>query len=209
MQAALDQRTWLLNELDHRVKNNLQLISSLMLLQARHTPDPAVREALNSMLERLNAISTVHRRLFQSEDPERFDVSAFARDLVADLVRPEVTIELELEPVSVPSSKAAPLALLISELMTNALKHAFPEPVPPGGRKGRIRLKITRSGRELGIEIADNGVGMAGGSSADGSQAGFGLTIVDLLSRQLQARVVREDAGPGVRVRITLPVEVE
>ena len=119
LRQALDQRIWLLNELDHRVKNNLQLISSLMLLQARRASDPAVREALNSMLERLNAISTVHRRLFQSEDPDRFDVAAFARDLSADLgatlAPPGVVIELELEPVSVASSKGASLALLIND----------------------------------------------------------------------------------------------
>ena len=81
LQQALDQKTALLHEVEHRVKNNLQLISSLLLMQARRAPDPAVREALQGMLERVNAIATVHRRLFQSDDVERFDVAAFIRAL--------------------------------------------------------------------------------------------------------------------------------
>lgn len=175
-----------------------------MLLQARHAQDPQVRGALNAMLERLNAISTVHRRLFQSQDPDRFDIAAFTADLVSDVAgtadRPEVTMELKLEPVFISANKAAPLALLINELLINAFHHAFPE-----GRGGRILINVTRQGRELRIGIADNGVGMADAAS----RSGFGLTIVDLLSRQLQARIVREDANPGVRVTITAPIEIE
>jgi two-component sensor histidine kinase len=206
LEAALDQRTVLLHELDHRVKNNLQLISSLMQMQARRSDDPAVKLALGGMIERLNAVATVHRRLFQSEDVARFDLSEFVRDLVADLAgqagRPELSFVCRLAPAQVPAAKAASLALLIGELVTNALRHAFPV-----GRAGRVTITIVKNNEGLRIEIADDGVGMGGdsGLAADEIQ-GFGLTIVELLGRQLQARITREDAVPGVRTTIVLPL---
>lgn len=198
---ALEQKTALLHEVDHRVKNNLQLISSLLLLQNRRVTDPAVKHALRGMLERVGAIATVHRRLFQSEDIERFDVSAFIRDLVADLIgtagRNDIAFELDLERVEVPAAKAAPLALVANELLSNALRHAFPE-----GQAGRIMIGIRQLDDTLRIEIADNGVG----TGAATRSSGFGLTIVQLLCQQLKARAETTDASPGTRVVITLPV---
>jgi two-component sensor histidine kinase len=207
LQAALDQRTALLHELDHRVKNNLQLISSLMLMQVRRAEDPAVAAALASMLARLGAVATVHRRLFQSEDVTRFDISEFVRDLVADLAgsarRPELTFDCELDPVLVPAAKAAPLSLMINELLANALRHAFPD-----GRAGRVSVLICKNNGRLRIEIADDGVGYCGSMDGTGDERqGFGLTIVGLLGRQLQARIRRESPGRGVRTVITLPLE--
>ncbi|HTK33713.1 MAG TPA: sensor histidine kinase [Caulobacteraceae bacterium] len=207
LKAALDQRTALLHELDHRVKNNLQLISSLMLMQARRTADPSVRAALDGMLERLHAIATVHRRLFQTEDVERFDLSEFVRDLVADLAgsnrHPLLTFQCVLAPAEVPASRAASLALLINELVSNAMRHAFPD-----GRPGRILIDVRKSGEGLRIEIADDGVGMAGSpGGAQDAAAGFGLTIVDLLGRQLRACIRRETTDIGVRTVIALPPE--
>jgi two-component sensor histidine kinase len=205
--AALDQRTALLHELDHRVKNNLQLISSLMLMQARRSADPAVKAALGGMIQRLNAVATVHRRLFQTEDIDRFDISEFVRDLVADLAgasgRPEVRFSCKLAPVKVSAVKAASMALLINELVANVLKHAFPD-----GRPGLATITIVENSTGLGIEILDDGVGIGGqdGKAADDAQ-GFGLTIVELLGRQLQARITREDAHPGVRTRVEMPLE--
>ena len=154
------------------------------------------------MHERLNAIAVVHRGLFMTEDPGRFDIAAFVRDLAAELAgaRPGVRIMLDLEPVAMRTGHAAALALLINELLINALRHAYPE-----GRQGEVRVKITRSGSEMRIGIADDGVGMANANQ----EQGFGLSIVDLLSRQLQARVAWEDAHPGVHVAVTLPVEAE
>jgi two-component sensor histidine kinase len=206
LQAALDRQTALLHELDHRVKNNLQLISSLVLMQARRADDPAVREALGGMQERLAAMGVVHRRLFDSDDIGRFDLSDFVLDLTAELSgpagRPEVAFVCDLEPTLVPSSQAAPLALLINELLTNALRHAFPD-----RRAGRVSIRIAPSAGELRIEIADNGVGEREQAGGDGSGQRFGLTIVELLGRQLQARIAREDADPGVRVSVSLPLE--
>ena len=204
LQAALEQRSNLLHELDHRVKNNLQLISSLMLLQARRASDPAVKAALGAMQGRLAAVGVVHRRLFQSEDVTCFDVSDFLRDMVAELsgpsARQDVEIVCRLEPALVPAAKAAPLALLINELLTNAFQHAFPD-----GRAGRLSIAVVNDDTGIGIEIADNGVGTAVGGQPGGGQEGFGLTIVELLAKQLQARVAREDSDPGLRVTVKLP----
>ncbi|MDB5457229.1 MAG: histidine kinase [Caulobacter sp.] len=198
---ALAQKTALLHEVDHRVKNNLQLISSLLLLQNRRAGDPAVKASLRGVLERINAIATVHRRLFQSEDVERFDVSAFVRDLISDMAglsaRDDIQIRLDLERVDVAAAKAAPLALVVSELLSNALCHAFPE-----GRAGEIFVGITRLGGDFRIEIADDGVGL----ETSARKLGFGLTIVQLLCQQLKARCETTAALPGTRVVVQLPV---
>lgn len=198
---ALQQKTALLHEVDHRVKNNLQLISSLLLLQNRRVTDPAVKNSLRGMLERVSAIATVHRRLFQSDDVERFDVSAFVRDLVADMMgsarRDDITVRLDLERIDVAASKAAPLALVISELFSNALRHGF-----PAGHGGEIFVGITRNEGEFRIEIADTGVGVENSASS----GGFGLTIVQLLCQQLKARSETTPADPGTRVVVHLPV---
>jgi PAS domain S-box-containing protein len=207
---ALQQKTALLHEVDHRVKNNLQLISSLLLLQNRRVVDPAVKNSLRGMLERVSAIATVHRRLFQSEDVERFDVSAFVRDLVSDMMgsarRDDIKVRLDLERIDIAASKAAPLALVISELFSNALRHAFPQQASPHEadrpQGGEIFVGITRVEAEFRIEIADTGVGVANSASS----GGFGLTIVQLLCQQLKARSETTPADPGTRVVVYLPV---
>ncbi|WP_165190723.1 histidine kinase dimerization/phosphoacceptor domain -containing protein [Caulobacter soli] len=202
---ALEQKTALLHEVDHRVKNNLQLISSLLLLQNRRVTDPAVKNSLRGMLERVSAIATVHRRLFQNEDVERFDVSAFVRDLVSDMMgsarRDDIKVRLDLERVDIAASKAAPLALVISELFSNALRHGFP-PESLNGRVGEIFVGLTRQDAEFRIEIADDGVGVENSASS----GGFGLTIVQLLCQQLKARSQTTPADPGTRVVVHLPV---
>lgn len=203
LEQALEQKTALLHEVDHRVKNNLQLISSLLRLQTRRTGDEGVRRALDGMHERVNAVATVHRRLFQNEDVDRFDVAEFVRDLVGDATgaagREEIKVRLELERVDVPAANAAPLALVINELICNALRHAY-----PGGRGGEILVALARDGDGCRIEVADDGAGM--GDAAAGSAAGFGLTVVKLLCQQLRAECETDAGGPGVRTVIHLPV---
>lgn len=202
LELALEQKTALLHEVDHRVKNNLQLIASLLLMQTRQTHDEQVKKALRGMLDRVNAVATVHRRLFQAEDVQRFDVAEFVRDLVSDSVgalnRHDITVRLDLERVDVAAAKAAPLALVINELLCNALHHAFPV-----GRPGHIDIRIAREGAEFRIEIADDGVGM-GESSKDGPC--FGLNVVRLLCQQLRARFETAGNGSGVRMIVRMPV---
>ena len=207
LRQTVEQKTALLHEVDHRVKNNLQLIASLMLLQTRRVKDPAVRKALGGMLERVNAVATVHRRLFQSDDVAMFDFAAFLRDLTDDTLgaagRTDIKVLLDAEPVRVPAALAAPLALVVNELLINAVCHGF-----PNGRGGEIRLGVRRKHDILRIEIADNGVGMPSAPDSSGAEAiGFGLTIVDLLGRQLRAKVDRRNADPGVAVTLELPLD--
>lgn len=202
LELALEAKTALLHEVDHRVKNNLQMISSLIIMQSRSIPDDNIRKSLRAMLERVEALSTVHRRLYQSDDVTRFDVPEFIRDLVGDLVgdlaSPKISAGFDLEPIEVPAEKAAPIALMVNELVTNSIKHAFPE-----NRTGRIDVSVKRVDGHFRVSILDNGVGMNG---ASGNKS-FGLGLINSLSRQLQAKVEWEEAAPGTHVTIKLPIE--
>ncbi|ESY97190.1 PAS sensor protein [Mesorhizobium sp. LNHC229A00] len=204
LEAALEAQTTLLHEVDHRVKNNLQMISSLILMQSRTVSDANLKRSLGTMLERIEALSTVHRRLYQSKDVSKFDVSDFAKDLISDLLtasgRSEINPTLDLEPVVVPAEKATPVALMVNELVTNALKHAFKER-PDGTKSGSIGIKMSQPDGHLNIEVSDDGVGMAGANG----DASFGMRLIKSLARQLRAEIEWRDAGPGTRVVISMP----
>lgn len=201
LERALAEKTTLLHEVDHRVKNNLQLISSLLLLQARRADDPAVKRALKSAQARVNAVAVVHRRLFQGDDPGTFDVSDFVRDMVGDAVgvsgRTDISVELNLERAELPASQAAPLALLLGELLGNVIHHAFRV-----GQAGRLCVAAKVEDNFVRIEITDDGVGL----SETESVPGFGKTIVRLMCQQLHAECEAADANPGVRSVIRLPL---
>ena len=199
LEEALSRQTALVHEIDHRVKNNLQLISSLMLLQSRRIGDDNTRGVLRSMLERVTAVATVHRKLFQGDDHRWVDVNDFARDLVGDLAmgagREDITITLDLEHVFIAAASAAPFALIINELVGNALKHAFPD------RPGRIAVSVAADGDTCVLTVADDGVGL------DGATPGFGSTIVQLLGRQLHATQDTTTSADGVRVVVRTPAK--
>jgi PAS domain S-box-containing protein len=219
LKSALNTQGLLLNELDHRVKNNLQMISSLIVMQSRNIPDPEIRKSLVSMLERVEALSAVHRRLYQSGDVTRFDLAEFSRDLARDLVsasnRPNVRLEFDLEPVEVSADRAAPIALMVNELVTNSLKHAFAD-----NRPGKIALSAKRIDGHYCVSIEDDGVGMksdgqprASGhdgeikhEAPDGVRSGsFGKSLVEALGRQVRATTQWVHANPGTRVEIRWP----
>lgn len=201
LERALAEKTTLLHEVDHRVKNNLQLISSLLLLQARRAEDPTVKQALRSAQSRVNAVAIAHRRLFQGADPGLFDLADFVRDMVGDAIgvsgRTDISVRLDLERADLPASQAAPLALLLGELLGNVIRHAFRV-----GEPGQLSVSTATEDHIARIEIADNGVGL----SATESVAGFGGTIVRLMCQQLHAECETVEANPGVRSVIRLPL---
>ena len=202
LKAALEAKTLLLHEVDHRVKNNLTMIGSLLRLQARSIPDPAITARLETMLERVDALATVHRRLYQSDDVTRFDVGAFAENLISDVVgasgRSDIEIETRIATIEVPSSKATPLGLILNEIATNAIKHAFSD-----GRAGTIIVRAALDGNDAIIEISDDGNGLPEG---DAKPDGIGKTLISRLARQVRATVVWSDAAPGACVTLSFPV---
>ena len=227
LRFALEQKTALLHEVDHRVKNNLQVISSLMLLKARRTPAGEARDALQAMADRIGALSTAHRMLYQEGDAARFDVREFADDLIADLAAGygpgAARVETEVEPLALPAAMAAPLALMLHELAGNALRHAFPD-----AREGRVRVSARRASEAmqsdamksdsmksdsiksevtksavLELAVEDDGVGL---TAADPNPAGFGRMLVEMVVRQLRGTIAWSDAVPGTRVAIRVPL---
>lgn len=201
LEAAIEAQEALLHEVDHRVKNNLQMISSLIVIQSRTIDDEGIKASLRAMLERIEAVSTVHRRLYQSKDVSRFDVSDFVRDLVTDLLgatgREGIIADLDLHPVVISADKATPVALMINELVTNAIKHGFSEP----SSTPRIGVSLRQLDGHVHVEVSDNGKGMPGG----GPNASFGMKLVRSLGRQLHGEIEWQDAAPGTRVRVSIP----
>lgn len=198
LEAALEAKTLLLHEVDHRVKNNLTMIGSLLRLQARTIGDPEIAAKLEAMMERIDALATVHRTLYQSDDVTKFDLSAFAVTLAQDVIgssgRSDIALTTDLEPILIPAGHASSLGLVLNETLTNAIKHGLSE-----GRAGILKLsgRLTESGAEIRVE--DNGGGLS-----DKPSKGLGRLLVERLTKQTGATVEWSDLDPGTRVTIHL-----
>lgn len=189
----------LLEELAHRTKNDLAIISSAITLQAHAAEDPAVREALNAANARVLVVAQAQDRLRGDRDGGLVDLSDYISSLCQGLgdllrdVRP-IAVRVHCDPLRVPSSVAVHVGLIVNELVTNSLKYAY-----PGERGGIITVEIRSDGARIAITVADNGVGCP--SSA---RPRLGSKLVRLLAKQLGGSVAREDAQPGCRTRVTL-----
>ncbi len=200
---ALAVQAMLLHEVDHRVKNSLQIVASMLAMEARAMPDEVVAQRLQGILARIEALSTVHRRLYQSDDLMSFDVAEFTRDIVTNLVgstgRPDIGVRLVLEPAFLPARLAAPLALVFNELVTNTLKHAFPD-----GRAGQITVEVATANEQLRITVADDGPGLP---DQPPGPASFGRKLIAALVQQLGATANWEARQPsGLRVDVQVPL---
>jgi PAS domain S-box-containing protein len=200
LRAALDAKTILLHEVDHRVKNNLTMIGSLLRLQVRTIDDPTVAAKLGSMLERVDALAVVHRQLYQSSEIARFDIGSFAKSLVSDVVgssgRSDITLDVQAQPLFVEAANASALGLIINEILTNAVKHAFTD-----GRSGRLSLTV-EGGEDHGtIRICDDGPGIP----SIARSKSIGTSLITRLARQARAEANWSANNPGTCVTITFP----
>ncbi|KPF71882.1 hypothetical protein IP69_05300 [Bosea sp. AAP35] len=202
LESALSISNLLVHEVDHRVKNNLQMIGAMLMLQSMSIPDEKIKNTLQEMLERVEAMGLVHKRLYQSDNIMDFDLGEFTREIATNLVgasgRNDIELNVTAESVKIKADDAASVALVINETITNALKHAF-----PAGQAGDIRVSVRPTAAACEIAIEDNGVGM-GGSKAHGT--GFGHTLIETLIKQLRASIEWIPASPGTCVRIMLPI---
>ncbi len=205
LQSALEQKTALLHEVEHRVKNSLQMTASIVLLKARRLQNPEARKVLQEIAERVSALSAAHRLLYAAGDVSRFNLKDFTTELAGELTlalpKGQVDLDLDIQPLGVPASKAAALALLLNEVIGNAVKHAF-----PNGRQGRLTIEIGRVENGLKIAVGDNGVGLGHLPPSEGN---FGKTLIAMLVQQLKGQLTWHDMEPGTRVEIVMPVDAE
>jgi two-component sensor histidine kinase len=200
---ALKEKETLLQEIHHRVKNNLQVISSLINFQLRKLGPGSSREALQECQTRVQAIALIHEKLYQSRDYSRVPFSEYARGLAASVfhatgVSPgAVKLEVEVGQVALAVDKAIPCGLILNELITNALKHAFPQE-----RAGTVRVEVDQApAGGVRLAVKDNGVGLP--KDLDIRQADtLGMQLVCTLAEQLAAKleVSRTDAGTTFEV---------
>jgi two-component sensor histidine kinase len=200
---VLAQRETLLKEIHHRVKNNLEVVDSLLQLQADALSDPRLRAALAEASTRVHAIAEVHRLLHGAGDLARVDMKAYAEVLSASLttlfaVDPErVRVSFDAQSVPIDLRRAVPAGLVLNELVSNALKHAF-----PNGRKGSISVRLVAEEGRVELAVRDDGVGLP-----DPLPSGtLGLKLVRVLVEQLGGTVAFESAS-GTTVRVRFPAE--
>jgi len=202
LRDSLAQKDELMREIHHRVKNNLQVISSLLNMQQRSLTDPAARSAMSDMRQRITALALVYRALYQGPNLNRVDLRPFLEELTAQLVSGDlvhglvVKTELKVEPLVIDPDRLAPLALFAVEAITNAQKHAF------AGRGGILTLNFSVRGDEAELEISDDGAAPADALVT----SGVGRTLMTAFARQLRGRVelTRNEAG-GVTARLIFP----
>jgi PAS domain S-box-containing protein len=194
IEAALREKEVLLKEVHHRVKNNLQIVSSLLQLQAGSQEGAAVRELLADSQDRIRSMALIHEKLYQHHDFARIDFADYLRGLLAVLSASHGTaarLDIDAESLWLDIDQAVPAGLIVNELVTNSWKHAF-----PGGREGCIRVRFAAEGeRRLRLEVADDGIGLAPGADPEQSRS-LGLRLVRLLAGQLEAEL-RFSGPPG------------
>ena len=202
LRDSLAQKDALMREIHHRVKNNLQVISSLLNMQQRALADPAARSAMSDTRQRITALALIYRALYQGPDLKRVDLRPFLEELTAQLINGElahglaVRTELKVDPLVIDPDRLAPLALFAVEAITNAQKHAFM------ARGGTLRLTFTVRGEEAELEISDDGEA----SETALVSSGVGRTLMTAFARQLRGRaeLVRNAEG-GVTARLIFP----
>jgi PAS domain S-box-containing protein len=203
IKRSLEEKEVMLKEIHHRVKNNMQVISSLLSLQAKGVADSTVKAMLEESRNRVSSMSLVHEKLYQSKDLAYIDFKEYLQSLVDGIAntykRHDVVISMEMEPVALDVNVGIPCGLIVNELVSNSLKHAFPE-----GRKGTISLGINKNSEvNYVLFVADNGIGFSAEMDFR-KPSTLGLQLVNVLSTQINGKIERSQEE-GTRFSITFP----
>jgi PAS domain S-box-containing protein len=202
IRASLAEKEVLLKEVHHRVKNNLQVISSLLSLQSASEQHPSVHDFVLESERRIQAMALVHEILYQGSDIARFPLATYVRTLSAHLMHAysgeadRITVHTQVEPVDLSLETAVPCGLILSELLSNCLKHAFPH-----GEGGDVTVSLSREADHLRLIVSDNGCGFPVHLDFRQTES-LGLQLVCALTDQLQGTIALERAG-GTAVTVT------
>ncbi len=205
IRSSLKEKEVLLKEIHHRVKNNLQIICSLLSLQASEIEDPKAGQTFKESQDRVKAMALIHERLYQSGDLAKIDFAGYVRNLTGHLLRSyrvdskTVRLNLDVEPVPMSLDVAIPCGLIINELVSNALKYAFPH-----GKGGEILVRFGEgTGQVLMLHVSDTGVGLPEGRDPEKSES-LGLKLVRSLTEQLDGTAFYSSRN-GFQCEIRIP----
>ncbi len=210
--AAVDQQELLMQEIHHRVKNNLQIVASLLNLQASRIRQPEARAEFQSARDRVRALATLHRHLYAHGEVHTINMREFLIELCGQLFQAmgekageRLQLEIEAPELKMSSDQAVPLALIVTEAVSNAVRYAF-----PGGRRGRISVHLTADLDHAELEIQDDGVGIPAGrvETEAGTRDGIGIRLIRGFARQLGATLEVEERD-GTRYKVSMPLRRE
>jgi len=202
IKASLREKEVLLREIHHRVKNNLQIITSLLRLQSSRVKEDDVQEMFKTAQSRIRTMALIHEKLYQSQDLSKIDLSQYIRNLTIHLLNiyrtdpKKVDLKIEIGDVYLDINTAIPCGLIINELVSNSLKYAF-----PGKRRGTIQIELNKDqkGKHV-LLVKDNGVGLPEALNVEATDT-LGLQLVNDLTKQIQGKLSWE-SKPGTRFKI-------
>lgn len=186
LKEMVEEKEWLLKEVNHRVKNNLQIITSILNLQINQLKDKKLVPVMMEFQNRFYALSSVYSSLYQSENKEEIDISAYLKDLTNNLFisysdpHKNISLTCNTDRVFLEYNQAITCGLIVNELVSNAIKYAF-----PNNRKGKINVTLHQTGQNISLEIEDNGVGIKP-NERNGENDTLGLQLVESLVHQLK-----------------------
>jgi len=199
------QKDILLKEIHHRVKNNLQLISSLLNLQARYIKDEKAKQVSMEGKTRVRAMSLIHQSLYQKDDLINLSIADYFQKLVRELLEiyhkshEEVEVKFDIDHIDLDVDRVIPLGLIFNELMTNVLKYAFPE-----GRKGSVDVIMKKIENDLIMEVNDNGIGIDDQDITSNNNS-FGFTLIEALLNKWKGKL-NVKSKDGTQTQIVIPL---
>lgn len=206
LRRTLAERELLLREVNHRVKNSLQLVLSMLSLQGGEFREAGAKELFSKAIARVTAIASIHERLYQDTDPLTIDVQTYLSGLCAELARAGIgderhaDLRTDIESLRLPTEHGVSLALIVNELVMNALKHGRPD-----DRPAVVNVSLRRvDSDQARLTIADNGPGLVVGQSANPA-SGLGSRLISMLVRQLNGQL-RVEHADGYAAHITFPL---
>jgi two-component sensor histidine kinase len=188
---------FLLKEIHHRVKNNLEIVSSLLALQSAEINDPKVVDAMQKSKHRIHSMSMIHQKLYQEKSLSSIEMKAYFEELANYVINvfdagDRVEVFFEMESLELDVDTAIPIGLIVNELVTNSLKYAF-----PNNQKGTVRIGLKKENNQLYLKVSDNGIGKSVKEEFIGT--GFGTKLIQLLTRQLEGKM-KLDVENGTQV---------
>lgn len=198
LEGALDENRGLLHELQHRVKNSFAMILGMVNLAAGPGTPPETSIALHDLAARIGSVSELYAQLYASGSFSEVHLDEYSGSIAASMIglSDRIVLDTALEDIVVPANRAAPIGLILTELLTNVIKHAF-----TGGRKGRVRVSLRRSTAGAVLEVADDGIGLPRGPYR-AAGGGMGLSLVEALAEQAGGRFTMEGGVAGTRCAV-------